>query len=180
MISLTDLLQQLVLEVYCLSERELFVCCVAGTLCYHGLHRRCAQKRWWSVGSVLMLLLWAAVVLWTTVLGREAGVEKVFRMMPLHSYRELLAGGNPEILRSSFMNVLLFFPAGLLCAGLLSRRRLSCGKLVCTAVIFSLFSLSIELAQFGLGVGQGEIDDVLHNTVGVLLGAGGFCMGAEP
>lgn len=179
MTSLVELMRQLFLEVYCLSGKELIACCVAGTLGYHGLHRRCAQKRWWPVGSVLILLLWAAAVLWATVLGREAGVEKAFQMMPLHSYRELLMGGNPEILRSSFMNVLLFFPAGLLCAGLLSRRWPSGGKQAFAVLVFSLFSLGIELAQFGLGLGQGEIDDVLHNTLGVLLGFAGFFMGAR-
>lgn len=72
------------------------------------------------------------------------------------------------------MNVLLFYPAGLLWAGLLPRRWPFGRMLVCTVLSFSLFSLGIELAQFGLGLGLGEMDDVLHNTLGALLGIAVF------
>lgn len=170
MITMTELLRQFLLDVYCLSEHALIVCCVAGTLGYHGLHRRYVQKSWWRMASLLLLMLWTAAVLWATVLGREDGQCELFQAVPFHSYRQVLLGGNREILRSSFMNVLLFFPAGLLFAGQLPQRLRSIQKLVCTILIFSLFSLGIELTQFTRRLGLGEIDDVLHNTLGASLG----------
>lgn len=171
---LIGLLRQIFLDIYCLSGTELLACCIVGLLGYHALYQRWAQKRWWRTGSVLMLILWAAAVFCATVLGREGGQSGIFQMIPFHSYRDLLAGGSREILRSNFMNVLLFFPAGLLFAGLLPRRWTFAKKLACTMPVFFLFSLGIELAQFTLGLGLGETDDILHNTLGVLLGVAVF------
>lgn len=64
------------------------------------------------------------------------------------------------------MNVVLFYPAGLLLAAVLPKR----WRFPVTAVVFVLFSLSIEIAQHSLFLGRGEIDDVLHNTLGAMLG----------
>ena len=66
------------------------------------------------------------------------------------------------------MNVLLFFPAGLLGAMLLPRRRRSILWLILGT---ALFSLTIDLLQFRLSLGNAEMDDILHNTLGTLLGA---------
>lgn len=171
---LVELLQKLFLKIYCLSGKELLACGLVGALGYYVLHRTCAHKRWWRAGSVLMLILWAAAAICSTVMGRNGGQSGIFQVIPFHSYREMLAGGNPEILRSNFMNVLLFFPAGLLFAGLLPRRWTFGKKLVCAMLICFLFSLGIELTQFTLGLGLGEADDILHNTLGALLGVVGF------
>ena len=170
MISLMELIRQIFLNIYRMSGTELVAGCIVGTMGYHALRRKYERKRRWRMGSVLLLLLWATAVICSTVLGRNGGQSSIFHMIPLHSYREVLAGGSRDILRSNFMNVMLFFPAGLLFAGLLPRRWTFGKKLACTGLMFSALSLGIELAQFGLGLGLGEIDDVLHNTVGAMVG----------
>ena len=118
-----------------------------------------------------MLFLWGIAVLYVTVLSRSGGAYGSFRLVPLHSYREVISTGNREILRSSFMNVLLFFPAGLMGAVLLPRSRRSNLWLILAA---ALFSLAIELLQFRLSLGNAEMDDILHNTLGTLLGVGAY------
>lgn len=40
----------------------------------------------------------------------------------------------------------------------------------CAALCRGRFSLSIELIQYWFGLGVCEMDDVLHNTLGVLAG----------
>lgn len=169
MASLIELLRQLFLEIYRMSGTELIACCIVGTIGYHALRRVYEQQHRFSIGSVL-LILWAAAVICSTILGRDCGQSRSFHLIPLYSYREVLMGGSRDILRSNFMNVLLFFPAGLLYTGLAPRHRISGRGMLCTVLVFSLFSMSIELVQFRFCLGQGEMDDVLHNTLGAALG----------
>lgn len=168
--TLSELLRRLFLEVYRLPGPELLLIGAVAILVWAALFRACGLDGRWRIGSGVLLLLWAAAVLWATVLSRGQGPVQTFRLIPLSSYWEVLTGGNPEILRSCFMNVLLFFPAGLLCAGMLPGRWRRGGRMAWVVLAFSLLSLGIELAQFRLGIGQGEIDDVLHNALGVLAG----------
>lgn len=122
-----------------------------------------------------MLLLWTAAVLWTTLLNRSPGKVGDFQTIPLHSYREMELTGNREILRSSCMNAALFYPAGLLMAAALPRRQ----RIPVTLVVMAAFSLTIEVLQHRLSLGRGEIDDVIHNTLGAGLGCMAFFLGAS-
>lgn len=164
-------MKTLILEIYQMSPLWLCVLCAAASLGLCLLDHRLCSRCWWRVLIVAALSLWAVAVLYVTVLSRDSGAHGVFHLIPLHSYREVLATGNREILRSSFMNGLLFFPAGLLGAVLLPRKRRSILRLILAA---ALFSLAIELLQFRLSLGNTEMDDILHNTMGTLLGAWGY------
>lgn len=156
--------------IYQLGYKELICFGIMFLLTFHELRQRFGQDPWFLKICRAALLIWAAVVLHTTVWSRNGGGEYHVQWIPFHSYRAVLTGGNPEILRSNFMNVLLFFPVGLLFAGQMSRHGTFGKHLVSTVLVFSLFSLGIELAQFSLGLGMGEVDDVLHNTLGAMLG----------
>lgn len=135
------------------------------------LWERLGRRRWFRRSVAAIVLLWFAVALWTTVLGRTPGVVYAPETVPFHSYRKMLATGNVEILRSNFMNVSLFWPAGLLTAALLPEHRVRWRLLLQVAVPFALLSLGIEFAQFHWVLGEPEFDDVLHNTLGAVLGA---------
>lgn len=113
-------------------------------------------------------------VLYVTLLNRGGGTMGGFQWVPFHSYAEVLAGGNREILRSSFMNVVLFYPAGLLLAAVLPKR----WRVLITVAVLGIFSLSIETVQHALSLGRGEIDDVLHNTLGTACGC--MALSLEP
>lgn len=136
------------------------------------LQQRCARCRWLRPGLWAALLLWCAVVLWVTILTRSPGTVYPPEWIPFHSYREVFTGGNEELLRSNFMNAVLFYPAGVLMASLLPESRPKGRKLLLLALAVALFSLAIEGCQLCLALGEPEIDDVLHNTVGAVLGAG--------
>ena len=69
------------------------------------------------------------------------------------------------------MNVALFHPAGLLAASLLPEKWSRCQKMLAVLLPFALFSVMIEYAQFRYALGESEIDDVIHNTFGALIGA---------
>ena len=155
----------LLLLIYHQSPALLSCGCVVATAVFWLLDRQFGRRRWWRALIGTMLILWGFAVLYVTVLSRSGGAYGSFRLVPLHSYREVLATGNREILRSSFMNALLFFPAGLLGAVLLPRR-----KKLWLVLGVAVFSLTIELLQFWFSLGNAEIDDIFHNTLGAWLG----------
>ena len=146
------------------------------------LYRSFGNRRWWKPVLVAVLCIWTAAVLITTVLSRDTGGTYALSLVPLHSYLEILDGGSRELLRSNFMNVLLFFQAGILSRLLLTESSSPRRKLAVIAAAFFCFSLSIETMQYFLSVGHFEADDILHNTLGAVSGSAlcGWALGNRP
>ena len=92
-------------------------------------------------------------------------------LIPFHSYLELFETGNDEILRTNFMNIALFYPAGLLLAPQFPENWPRNRKMLFVGIAFALLSVVIEYAQFRYSLGEPEIDDVIHNTFGAITGA---------
>ena len=75
-----------------------------------------------AAGSCRTLLAWLTVIAMATLTDRTASATSAApELLPFHSYRAVIAGENKEILRSNFMNVVLFYPAGLLTCELLPK-----------------------------------------------------------
>lgn len=134
------------------------------------VRHRFAHCRWLRWGMWVVLIIWVAAALWITIFGRSSGTVRLPERIPFHSYRELFASGKDEIIRTNFMNVALFYPAGLLLASLLPESWTNCRKILAVGIMLALFSLSIEYVQFSYALGKPEIDDVIHNTIGAILG----------
>ncbi len=109
-----------------------------------------------------LLGLWILGILWAT-LGRAPGQRQGI-LIPFYSLY-LGVTENHEMFRSMFMNVLLFLPGGFL-LGLLDGK----GSVRRKAGILILSSLVIELLQFGFCLGKAEVDDVICNGLGAILG----------
>lgn len=158
---------------YCLPiPNILFLLLVlsAGYLC---LRRRLEKGLLWRSAVTLLLIAWLLVILSATLAGRS-GVLSQPELFPFHSYRAVLADGNPELLRSNFMNVVLFYPAGLLGCDVLPGRWSRKRRVFAVAGLCALLSLGIECSQYLFALGQAEADDVIHNGLGALLG-GAVC-----
>lgn len=140
------------------------------SLVYLCFHQRFARCRWFRPGICIALMAWVAAALWITTFSRSPGIGAAPELIPFHSYRELLAGGSPEIIRTNFMNAALFYPAGVLAASLLPERQSRCMRMLAVGLSLALFSLAIEYVQFRDALGQPEIDDVIHNTLGAVCG----------
>lgn len=144
---------------------------LGGWLCALGerMHRR------WRAGCAAVLAVWLCAALYSTLLDRTAGHYTV-QLAPLSQLRAVLRGDNPEILRSWWMNVLLFVPCGMTLPELLPRTW-SRKRRVLTAVLAALLlSAGVELAQWRWQLGQAETDDCLANMLGGLLGSGIFAL----
>lgn len=86
-------------------------------------------------------------------------------MRIMWAYRELFSG-DPNWKRDlvqNIKNIVLFIPFGLLFP-------LRKWKIVLLSAL--LFSISIESIQYFMGLGLCELDDVICNTIGAMLGFG--------
>ena len=156
---------------YCLPISGILIGIVLATMLWYLLSKKLESTKiiYW-IDGMLFLVAMAAIVCFTLGI-RNAGNENGVSLIPLSSYYQVLLGGNPEILRSNFMNIVLFYPAGLLAASLLPQKWP--GWFRCLLVVLTLTAVSagIEALQYRHALGQCEIDDIIHNVVGALLGS---------
>ncbi len=126
-------------------------------------NREQGSRRWRILNAAVFAGI-AAVIFYMTVCARgEETAEAV--LVPFQSFRE--AREQPELYRSMLMNVLLFFPIGLSLPFVLGKWKLS---VPVTVVLACLFSAGIEYLQYRYGLGRCEVDDVIMNALGALLG----------
>ena len=145
-------------------------CLLLLSLWFIRIRQRFAHCRWFRRGVWIALCIWLSVTLWITLLSRTPGAAHSPELIPFHSYRKLLATGNTEMIRTNFMNIVLFYPAGLLATSLLPENWSRIPKLLSVGIAFSLFSMVIEYVQFRYLLGEPEIDDVIHNMLGSVIG----------
>lgn len=110
-------------------------------------------------------------IAFSTVFARAGGDALQHNIAPLQSYREVWSSGNIEIYRSNFMNVVLFYPAGLLATLILPRKWPGWRRCILVVLVLAAMSAGIEYLQYHYALGRCEIDDVIHNTAGTLLGS---------
>ena len=171
---LTELMERFLLYIYRMSYEDMTYCAVIAALIFCTLFRKYAGQRWLRPCIGAALSVWLVVVLWMTMLSRSGGGTYRFSLIPLHTYWRVISGENQELLRSAFMNVALFYPAGLLLASLMPEKWSFRKGLICTGLVLALLSLTIELGQYVWQLGNAEIDDVLHNTLGAGVGCAAF------
>lgn len=111
----------------------------------------------------LMLVEYLFLIFCSTVFYRTSGVERKYDLQPFWSYDK------PELMVENVMNVVVFVPIGILLGWAFQKI-----KWWQVLIVGSLISLSIEVMQFGLKRGFAETDDVMHNTLGCMLGYGVF------
>lgn len=157
-------------DFYCLPIRDILILAAVATWFFLELRERFQCRLWWKLFLFVCLSGCVAVILYQTVWNRNDTVRDAAFLLPFHSYREVLQGGNPEILRSSFMNVVFFYPAGLLAVSLMPEKWPRWLRAALPVLLLTLFSVGVEYWQYTLGLGLAEADDVIHNGLGALLG----------
>ena len=116
----------------------------------------------WKWATTILFVVYCVFIVWYTILSRTPGPCKAdFRLF--WAYRELFAG-DPHWkadVTQNLSNILFFVPFGLLFPV----------KKFRTVLLTSLaFSMLIEVIQYIGGFGLCEIDDVICNTLGALIG----------
>ena len=166
------MLQAFFLWFYCLSITDAVLLVIVVSAGYLILRQWLGDKRLWRPVIALLFLAWLTVIAVATLTDRTPGIIPAEpELLPFHSYRAVMAGGNREILRSNFMNVVLFYPAGLFACELLPKSWSLAKRVILVAMLFALISAGIEFCQYHFALGQAEVDDVIHNALGALVGA---------
>ena len=169
-----SVLESLFLWFYRLDMTDASLLIVGLTVLFVLLHKWLSEKYWWKclIGTALVSLL--CVIAYSTVFARDGGDLLQHNFVPFHSYREVQNGGNIEIYRSNFMNVVFFYPAGLLATSLLPKKWPGWCRCLLVVFILTAMSAGIEFLQYHFALGRCEIDDVIHNALGALLGSLAF------
>lgn len=111
--------------------------------------------------SFCLLMGYIFLVLCTTIFFREETFEKRYYIHPFWSYSVLYN----KLLAQIIMNVFLFIPIGFLVGGALKKKHLW------NALGFGfVLSLFIEVTQLISTRGVFNVDDIIHNTLGCVIG----------
>lgn len=114
--------------------------------------------------TVKLAGVYGIFILLITLLSREAGSGGRAELVPFWSWYRVLALHRSGLLWQILLNILLFAPlGGLLALGGWRKRRI--------VLTGALLSVGVEAAQLVFRLGLFEWDDMIHNTLGALLGA---------
>ena len=116
-------------------------------------------KRAWRGVARLLLVEYVFLIYCSTVLFRAAKELREYNFTPFWSY------SRPDLLIENIMNVVVFIPVGLLLG--IAFKQMTWWKAL---LIGCGISVTIESLQFFFMRGFSEVDDVMHNTLGCILG----------
>ncbi len=105
------------------------------------------------------------LILSSTVISRTPFAVYQYKLIPFWSYMEIMAGSalGKVLPEEVFWNILMLMPLGFFLPFIMKKT----GRVILTGF---LFSLVIELLQLILKRGFFEFDDIMHNTLGVIIG----------
>ena len=110
--------------------------------------------------ATLLLIEYVFLIFCSTVIFRAVSATRQYDFHPFWSY------DRSDLLIENIMNVIVFIPVGLLLGSLLKVK----GSWAIALLIGCSISLTIESLQFFFMRGFSEVDDVMHNTLGCMIG----------
>ena len=121
--------------------------------------------------STVLLGIVVALIIWITILSRENLMGTPITYRPFHSLSSFLKELQRGRIGNSFGNIILFIPVGALLPAVTGWKKM--WKTVVAGISFSLF---IEIIQLITSRGCFDIDDVLLNSLGTVMGLGLYCV----
>lgn len=136
----------------------------------------CGLKKGGRYSLLLLLVEYVFLIVSSTVLLRMSNENQGCNFRPFWSYAAIQKG-YVELIPENMMNVVVFVPVGVLLSFVFNGiRRMIIKKWLLILLIGMGISVSIEAMQLFLNRGVSEVDDVMHNTVGCMIGYGIFLM----
>lgn len=156
--------------IYCQPLRLIADELIAGVFLWlwmalYALKRR--RLRIWRLGNTILAFLSVWIVLYAIVCSRSPSTSKLI-LQPFQSFS--VAKFQPEIYRTMLMNIFLFEPLGLTLSNALPGKLPVWSRVLVTLLAGALLSCLVEWTQYHFSLGVAEVDDVLCNTLGTLLG----------
>ena len=140
----------------------LLIALVAGVIAF--LLYRKDKIKGSAFAAIPLLSFYIPFVLTITIIERVVTVKPQYQLVLFWTY-EAIREGHADLRAEIFWNVVLFFPIGILVSMLLSKKT----RWLCI-LIGALLSAGIELTQLFLHRGLFEFDDIVHNTLGTVIG----------
>jgi len=139
------------------------MCCVVLFLYYTRIDYPTFVRK----ASICMFTGYVLLVICTTVIFRTKYDEMIYVLTPFHTY----IGLYNKLLAQNILNIVLFMPIGFFAGAALKKKHL-----LNAIKIGVVLSLSIEVIQLISRRGICNIDDVIHNTLGCIIGFAGFVL----
>ena len=121
--------------------------------------------------ATLLLIEYIFLIFCSTVFYRTTSELRKYDFHPFWSYKAI-EDGRADLLPENIMNVIVFIPIGMILGSLLRVK----GSCLIVLLIGCSISVTIESLQFFFLKGFSEVDDVMHNTVGCLIGFGFYSL----
>lgn len=110
--------------------------------------------------ATLLLIEYIFFLFCSTVIYRTTSELRKYDFHPFWSY------DRSDLLIENIMNVIVFIPVGMILGSLLRVK----GSCLVVLLIGCSISITVESLQFCFMRGFSEVDDVMHNTLGCILG----------
>ena len=130
--------------------------------------RFCVRNRYsMKKASVVLFLIYFAVVLYLTIFMRIGTVDTSVITTPFDDLKNAIQYRDPAMVQHMVLNVIMFVPFGYLIPAMNPENLRRCsfaflGGIVCSTVI--------EGAQMIFSLGQSDIDDIIANSIGAVIG----------
>lgn len=119
-----------------------------------------------DVAVLLFFSVYMTFLLGVTLFNRHPEESYRLELQPLWSYIEMISNSDPFLGWQIFYNIVAFIPLGIFLPLLSSRMRSLRNVLICDI----LLSAAIECSQLIFKCGLCELDDVLDNAMGAVIG----------
>ena len=117
-------------------------------------------------GAAILLSLYIVVLLYFTVTGRYSHEEYGYEIQFFTSYRWFFEHNGEQVLRQLLINFVMLMPVGFLLPVVIKAKY----KYLITMALSLLLTVFIETMQLITKCGSFEIDDIINNFVGAVLG----------
>lgn len=116
--------------------------------------------------AAILLSLYIVVLLYFTIVGRYSHEEYEYQINFFTSYRWFFQYNGEQVLRQLLINFVMLMPVGFLLPIIINTKR----KLLITMALSLLLTVFIETMQLITKCGSFEIDDIINNFFGAILG----------
>ena len=116
--------------------------------------------------AAILLSLYIVVLMYFTVVGRYSHEEYEYKINFFTSYRWFFQYNGEQVLRQLLINLIMLMPVGFLLPVVINAKH----KHLITMALSLLLTVFIETMQLITKCGSFEIDDIINNFVGAVLG----------
>ena len=128
----------------------------------------CNRKGWKWI-NLIFFLATVLLIIAVTIFFRNTEAKE-FSLIPFSSFE--IAKIHSDVYQEVMLNVVLFFPVGLTMPFVINR--ITDYPVIITITTSCILSVFIEIFQYLFNRGYAEIDDVIFNTLGVVVGSVSF------